>query len=166
MKAPRIISIGEVLWDLFPDAARFGGAPANFSGHAAMLGADVALVSAVGADEHGRSAMCILREFGVDISLMQVIQDSPTGTVGVVPDREGKVAYTIHEGSAWDRIEWNSSVERRVTDADAVYFGTLGQRSIVSRSTIRRYLVAAQAAGVPRIVDINLRSPFYDRTLI
>jgi fructokinase len=86
--------------------------------------------------------------------------------VSVVLDHVGNASYTIHEGSAWDQIEWNRDVERRLTDADAVYFGTLGQRSELSRNTIRRYLRAAQEAGVPRIVDINLRRPFYDKAMI
>jgi fructokinase len=166
MKALRIISLGEVLWDLFPDAARFGGAPANFAGHAALLGADVAIISAVGDDDYGQNAISILRGFGVDINLMQVIPNSRTGTVSVVLHDSGKASYTIHEGSAWDRIEWDHNVQRRLTDADAVYFGTLGQRSELSRNTIRRYLRAAQEAGVPRIVDINLRPPFYDKAMI
>ena len=166
MKAPCIISLGEVLWDLFPDAARFGGAPANFAGHAALLGADVAIISAVGDDDYGQNAISILRGFGVDINLMQVIPNSRTGTVSVVLNHDGNASYTIHEGSAWDRIEWTRDVEQRLTDADAVYFGTLGQRSELSRNTIRRYLRAAQEAGVPRIVDINLRTPFYDKAMI
>lgn len=166
MRAARIISLGEVLWDLFPDAARFGGAPANFAGHAALLGADVAFISAVGDDDYGQKAISILRGFGVDINRLQVIPNSRTGTVSVVLDQDGNASYTIHEGSAWDRIEWNQDVECRLTDADAVYFGTLGQRSELSRNTIRRYLRAAQEAGVPRILDINLRPPFYDKAMI
>jgi sugar/nucleoside kinase (ribokinase family) len=50
MKRPTIISLGEVLWDLFPDGERFGGAPANFACHVAILGADLSMVSAVGDD--------------------------------------------------------------------------------------------------------------------
>jgi fructokinase len=38
MNPPAILSCGEVLWDLFPDGPRFGGAPANFACHAARLG--------------------------------------------------------------------------------------------------------------------------------
>ena len=45
MKHPAILSLGEVLWDLFPDGERFGGAPANFACHAAIQGADVTMLS-------------------------------------------------------------------------------------------------------------------------
>jgi fructokinase len=36
---PNLVGLGEVLWDVFPDAAHFGGAPANFACHAAGLAA-------------------------------------------------------------------------------------------------------------------------------
>ena len=48
MNAPVVAGIGEVLWDCYPDGAHFGGAPANFASHAASLGAESWMVSAVG----------------------------------------------------------------------------------------------------------------------
>jgi len=166
MNRPAIISLGEVLWDLFPDGERFGGAPANFACHAAILGADVSIVSAVGDDRHGREALNTLKGYGIDVSLMQTVLDAPTGTVGVVLDVAGKPTFSIHEGSAWDGIVWSNEYSSRVKNADAVYFGTLGQRSEVSRSTIRRCVKAAREAAIPRIIDINLRKPFFDDALI
>jgi sugar/nucleoside kinase (ribokinase family) len=50
---PHVVALGEVLWDLFPDGARFGGAPANFAHHVAALGGRVSLVTAVGGDAFG-----------------------------------------------------------------------------------------------------------------
>ena len=166
MKRSTIISLGEVLWDLFPDGERFGGAPANFACHAAIQGADVTMFSAVGDDKNGHDAMGILSAYGIDVSLMQVIPDAPTGTVGVALDNNGKPTFTIHQGSAWDRIIWNDALTSRITTADAVSFGTLGQRSAVSRATIRRAVKAALAKGIPRVLDINLRPPFFDAEMI
>lgn len=162
MKRPAIISLGEVLWDLFPDGERFGGAPANFACHAAMQGADVAMLSAVGDDRHGREAVSILSDYGIDISLIQSVPEAPTGTVGVELDNNGKPTFVIHEGSAWDEVIWNEEIAQRIALADAVCFGTLGQRSEVSRNTIRRTIETAAAAGIQRVVDINLRPPFFD----
>ncbi len=166
MKQHQIISLGEVLWDLFPDRECFGGAPANFACHAAILGGEVAMVSTVGDDRYGRQAIQILSGFGIDVSLLQVIPGAGTGTVGVVLDEDGRPTFTIHEGSAWDRIAWNEELKARVTKVDAIYFGTLGQRSEVSRNTIRRCVEAARTAGVPRVLDINLRRPFFDSAMI
>ena len=166
MKRPTIISLGEVLWDLFPDGQRFGGAPANFACHAAIQGAAVTMVSAVGDDQHGHDAIGILSAYGIDVSLVQIIPDAPTGTVGVALDNNGKPTFTIHQGSAWDRIIWNDALTSRITTADAVSFGTLAQRSAVSRATIRRAVKAALAKGIPCILDINLRPPFFDAEMI
>lgn len=166
IRRPKIISLGEVLWDLFPDGERFGGAPANFACHAAILGADVSMVSAVGEDPYGNEAKNILRGYGIDVSLLQAIPGARTGTVGVALDNAGKPTFTIHDDSAWDRIAWNNDLESRVADADAVYFGTLGQRSEVARSTIRRCVETASQAGIPRVLDINLRPPYFDSQMI
>ncbi len=166
MNKPEILSFGEVLWDLFPEGPRFGGAPANFACHAAVLGAEVSLVSAVGGDPRGQEALKILRAYGVDTSLVQSIADAQTGSVGVDLDEKGKPSYTIHEGSAWDRIAWGAELAERVGQANAVYFGTLGQRSEISRASIRRALDVAVATGVHRVLDINLREPFFDGAMI
>ena len=166
MKSWNIISLGEVLWDLFPDDERFGGAPANFACHAAINGGQVAMVSAVGDDLHGQRAIEILQSYRVDISLIQIIAGSPTGTVGVQVDANGKPTFTIHENSAWDQLAWTDELARRIQSAHAVCFGTLGQRSLISRTTIRRCMETARAAGITRILDINLRSPFFDDAMI
>jgi sugar/nucleoside kinase (ribokinase family) len=42
-----VISIGEVLWDLFRDAEHLGGAAFNFSAHAKILGHSVSFISIV-----------------------------------------------------------------------------------------------------------------------
>ena len=166
MKRPTILSLGEVLWDLFPDGERFGGAPANFACHAAVQGADVTMLSAVGDDQHGRDGIDILSAYGVDVSLMQVISETPTGTVGVEVDDDGKPTFVIHQGSAWDNLTWNDAIASRIATVDAIYFGTLGQRDPVSRATIREAVETAALAGIPRVLDINLRPPFFDAEMI
>ena len=166
MNRAKIVSLGEVLWDLFPDGARFGGAPANFACHAANLGAEVTMASAVGDDGRGREAIRILQGHGVRTDLIRPLTDAPTGTVGVELSATGKPAFTIHEGSAWDALSWSENLEFRVKTADAAYFGTLGQRDERARSTIRRALAIAEAEGVPRLLDVNLRAPFFDAAMI
>jgi fructokinase len=49
---------------------------------------------------------------------------------------------------------------------DAVYFGTLGQREKLSRTTIRNVLALARKRNILRVLDVNLRRPFYDAALI
>lgn len=166
MKRPMIVSLGEVLWDLLPAGEQFGGAPANLACHAALQNVDVTMVSVVGDDRHGREATEILSGYGIDVSLIQIASDAPTGTVEVRLDDNGQPTFTIHEGSAWDQLAWNEALASRLTKADAVCFGTLGQRNQVSQTTIRRAINAAKVSGIPRVLDINLRTPFFDDKLI
>jgi fructokinase len=166
MSKPVILSCGEVLWDLFPEGARFGGAAANFACHAALLGGEATLLSAVGTDARGDEAVAILRAVGVDTSLIQRNADAATGSVGVSLDAAGKPSFEIHADSAWDRVTWTAELDARIAQADAIYFGTLGQRGETSRATIRQALRAAKARGILRVLDVNLRRPFYDAALI
>lgn len=163
---PRIISFGEVLWDLFPDGQRFGGAPANFACHAAALGADVSMVTTVGNDQLGRNAIEILNGYGIDTTFAPTHDSAPTGTVGVELDGNGNPTYNIHKGSAWDLLKWTVGLGQHIKQVDAVYFGTLAQRCEDSRATIRKALTFAKDAGILRVLDLNLRPPFFDEQMI
>ena len=158
--------MGDGLWDLFPDGARFGGATANYACHASILGADVHMVSGVGEDERGEALLQVYQKHGVSTDLVQVLKDYPTGVVNVELNESGLPTFTIGENAAWDHWEWNDEIEGTVRQADALYFGTLGQRGESSREGIRRALSMVQDQNIPRILDINLRAPFFDDALI
>ena len=166
MKKPRIISFGEVLWDLFPDGGRFGGAPANFACHAALQGAEVTICTAVGDDSYGDDAIRILSEYDIDVSLVQTVATAPTGTASVNLDDEGKPSFLFQDNSAWDQLQWTDDIATKILSADAICFGTLGQRSEMARQTTQRALEVAGRAKIPRVVDINLRPPFFDAKII
>lgn len=166
MKKPKILSCGEVLWDLFPSGARFGGAPANFACHASILGGKVSMLSGVGNDARGDEALSILGRFHVDTSLIQRIANAPTGSVGICLDDPTRPAFEIHTNSAWDNIAWTPELHTRITEVDAVYFGTLGQRGERSRQTIQQAIQTAKSLGILRVLDVNLRKPFYDAELL
>ena len=166
MKKPRIISFGEVLWDLFPDGGRFGGAPANFACHAALQGAEVTICTAVGDDSYGDDAIRILSEYDIDVSLVQTVATAPTGTASVNLDDEGKPSFLFQDNSAWDQLQWTDDIATKILSADAICFGTLGQRSEMARQTTQRALELAGRAKIPRVVDINLRPPFFDAKII
>lgn len=160
----RIVSLGEVLWDLLPDGAKLGGAPANFAVHARALGAEATLISRVGDDPLGRQIIDRLTALGLPANGIGVDSSAPTGTVSVELS-DGQPRYTIHENAAWDRIAPTSEALAAARECDAICFGTLGQRSEISRATIRE-LVGAAPADSLRICDINLRPPFVDRAII
>ena len=162
---PVIVGIGEVLWDVFPDGGHFGGAPANVAVHAAALGADACMVSAVGTDARGDTALERLAAANVDCSAVARLADHPTGVVRVSVDAAGLPSYDIAAGSAWDCVPWSAAVERAAQRADAICFGTLAQRSLMSRATIRR-AVAATREHAWRLFDVNLRQSYYDADVI
>lgn len=104
MKKPAILSLGEVLWDQFPEESRFGGAPANFACHSAALGGSVFMASALGDDREGRRAIEVLRSYKVDTSLVQTKEDAPTGTVEISLNASGQPTFSIGADAAWDRL--------------------------------------------------------------
>ena len=78
----------------------------------------------------------------------------------------GLPTFTIGENAAWDNWVWNDEIEQKVESADALYFGTLGQRGESSPCWYSsRPLKMAIASQIPCILDINLRAPFYDDAL-
>jgi fructokinase len=159
---PTIVALGEILWDVFPDGPKFGGAPANFACTAAELAhgtAGIYIVGAVGPDALGREAICLLSSHGVNTSHVQ-LADYPTGQVNVTLDAAGKPTFEIAENTAWDHVDWLTDARRLAPQADVVCFGTLAQRSPVSRDTIRKF-VSATRPDCLRILDINLRPPFW-----
>lgn len=160
-----VVGVGEVLWDVFPDGEHFGGAPANVAVHAAALGADAAMVSAVGQDAGGAAALKQLSAVGVDCSAVARLADHPTGVVRVRVDAAGLPSYDIAAGSAWDFIPLTGAVEQISQRADAICFGTLAQRSPISLATIRR-AVAGTRESAWRLFDVNLRQNYYDAGVV
>ncbi len=163
--APVVVALGEVLWDRFPTGPRFGGAPANFASHAAALGADVTLVSRVGDDALGRQALDELAARRVRTHHISQDEHRPTGTVEVALNPAGVPSYTIALETAWDNLVWSDELDALAAAADAVYFGTLGQRSAPARRVIQRFVAATPSTAL-RVLDVNLRAPFIDESVI
>jgi fructokinase len=162
---PLILAVGEILWDLLPSGKRLGGAPANFAYHAARLGADARTIAAVGDDPPGREILERLRELRLDTSLISVDPEHPTGAVSVSLGPQGQPAYTIYENVAWDFIPCTADQLEIVRKADCVCFGSLAQRSPVTRRTVQTILNSTPPAAI-RVFDINLRQHYYDAQVI
>ena len=159
---PVIIGIGELLWDMLPTGKKVGGAPVNFAYHASRLGAAGYAVSAVGKDALGDEIIQEIDKVNINPVIERV--NYPTGTVGVELN-EGIPAYTINEGVAWDYIPLTEAMKQLAKRADAVCFGTLAQRSEVSRNTIQALLSCVPVDSY-RILDINIRQHYYSEKVI
>jgi fructokinase len=160
-----VIGLGEVLWDLLPAGKQLGGAPANFAYHAHTLGAEALVVSRVGNDALGREILDRLGSVGLRTDGITTDPSAPTGTVSVALDAHGTPTFTIHENVAWDFLEAGEKVLRQAAQADAICFGTLGQRNPVARAAIQGVLQATSPTAL-RIFDINLRQHFWSREVI
>jgi fructokinase len=164
IQPPTIVGLGEILWDIFPDGPRFGGAPANFVCHVANLCGRAWLVSAVGNDDLGDAAIAALEQHQVATDCI-ARSPHPTGTVQVQIDDAGQPSYHFGTDEAWDHLHWSQLLEDLAKRTSAVCFGTLGQRSEASRQLIRRFIKAVSPDAL-RILDLNLRPPFVSNDVI
>lgn len=160
-----VVGIGEALWDILPDGKKLGGAPANFAYHVSQFGFKTQVVSAIGDDSLGDEIVALFREKRLDTLIEKV--DYPTGTVQIKLDEAGVPCYEIKENVAWDNIPFTEKLKHLAEHTSAVCFGSLAQRSNVSRSTINAFLdVMPSGEGRYKIFDINLRQHFYTRDII
>jgi len=158
------VGLGEILWDVLPDARMLGGAPANFAYHVNALGGTGIPVSCVGDDELGREALVRLVEAGLNIDAVTVDPGRPTGTVDARVDKSGVATYEFPDNVAWDFITIGDLALDLAAKADAICFGTLAQRSSVSRRAVHDFLRAAPDAL--KVYDINLRQDFFTAEVI
>ena len=160
-----IVGMGEALWDVLPEGKKIGGAPANFAYHVSQFGLDSCVVSAVGEDKLGKEILDNFDEKQLTYQIEQV--PYPTGTVQVELDEAGVPCYDIKEGVAWDNIPFTPELEDLARRTRAVCFGSLAQRSIVSRETINRFLdTMPEGEDQWKIFDINLRQGFYTKEIL
>lgn len=160
-----VVGLGEALWDVLPEGKKIGGAPANFAYHAAQFGLDSRVVSAVGSDKLGDE---ILENFaGKQLNTLIKTVPYPTGTVMVTLDEHGVPCYDIKENVAWDNIPFTPELEKLAEETQAVCFGSLAQRNVVSRETINRFLdTMPDEDGRLKIFDVNLRQDFYTNDIL
>jgi fructokinase len=158
-----IISIGEILWDIFPDKKILGGAPANFVFHARQFGSDATLFTALGNDQQGIE----LEENAVKagIIMQSSIVSHPTGIADIFLNNEQVPTYKLNENCAWDHIPLTNKLKKFAKKADLIVFGTIAQRNIESRNTIQEALKLSKSSS-KILFDINLRLDFYSKEII
>lgn len=158
---PVVLGIGELLWDVFADSRRPGGAPANVAFHACQMGCAGVVASRVGRDGLGDELIAFLDKQGLSTRHIQRDSQRPTGTVTVDTSRADHPSYVIHEGVAWDYLAFDAALGKLLGTVQALAFGTLAQRSAVARATIGRVL--GEVNGNCLVVyDVNLRQLYYD----
>ncbi len=156
---PKVISFGEILFDVIEGVPCLGGAPLNLAVHLHRQGAETTLISAVGTDALGTSALEQIRGFGLNTGTVAVLEKFPTGTVTVSLDERKTASYEFAADTAYDHIP----LPEICRDADLFCFGTLAQRSPESRASLSRLRGMLHC---PFFYDVNLRQHFYTEEII
>jgi fructokinase len=161
-----IVAIGEILFDVFPDGRRIGGAPFNFAYHLGKLNLPTRFISRVGRDEPGETIAAFLSAAGFDAADLQVDAERPTGRVEVTLDSRKRHQFTIVPDVAYDALDLGAlETQLRATPARLIYFGSLAQRTRRGFETVHRLL-----SGIPRetlrLYDMNLRPGAQSKTIV
>lgn len=154
---------GEVLADIFPDQSVLGGAPFNVARHLQAFGLHPVMISRTGNDVLRDDLMREMERLGMDTLGIQCDPSYPTGQVQVHMEN-GSHRFEILPEQAYDHI--HAGVTHMLTMSikpELMYFGTLAQRGMESRLALDKFLSDGKCL---RFLDINLRSPWYNKHTI
>jgi len=151
----KVLSFGEILWDIFKEEKHIGGAPLNFAAFVSLLGGEGYIASAVGDDMLGKETLNEIESLGTKKDFISVLPQKPTGTCFVTFNEKGVPQYKISEDVAYDYIK----VPENKIKFDALYFGSMALRSENNKKVITEILKDFSFEEI--FVDINIRPPFY-----
>lgn len=157
-----IVCFGEVLWDVFPNRKKIGGAPLNVALRLQSLENNVSIITRIGEDSDGEGIFQFIKENGVAVDNIQIDSELKTGEVAVSLNEEGSASYTINYPRAWDRIQLTKSAKEITSASDAFIFGSLIARDHNSKQTLYSLLEIAPY----KIFDVNLRAPYYTKEVL
>jgi len=160
----KIVAFGELVWDIFQDGRKMGGAPVNLVYRVNTLGDQGFLVSRVGNDQDGAEALKMLDKLVITRDYVQIDPDYHTGTARVKVGSEGRPDYLIDGDLAFDRIALTPEMVSLAGTADCICFGTLVQRSGISGNTLKQLIAAAP--GALKMLDLKLRKNCYTRQTV
>lgn len=156
----KLVSIGEILWDVFPEGEFIGGAPFNLAAHAARLGNESYLLSAVGEDDYGLRALAEMDRLGVRKELMSVSRRYPTGMVSVSRASNEEASYQILRPAAYDDVVASTALLGKAAQIGGQWlcFGTLFANPASGLEAVRQVVESCPGR---RFYDVNLRDGHY-----
>jgi len=155
----KITSFGEILFDVYPDGKKLGGAPFNFIYHIIKLTGKANFVSRVGNDQNGDEILQILKDREISSEFIQIDQNHKTGVAKTTLNEKKIPDFIIEENVAYDFIELTDPLKKLISqNTDCFYFGTLAQRSEQSRNTVQKL---AADPNIKCICDLNIRQNYY-----
>ena len=158
-----ITSFGEILFDVYPYKRTLGGASFNFLYHIKKLTGGGSFVSSVGNDDLGKDILDFLKSNKISSEYIQIDKSRPTGMANANLDENKIPHWKIETNCAYDFIEPDERLAILINDhTDCLYFGTLVQRSELSRKTLHSLFGKKKKY----FCDLNIRQNFYSKEII
>jgi fructokinase len=175
---PRVLCLGEVLYDLLADQPGLpleaveswtpypGGAPANVACGLAKLGTPTGFIGCVGRDRQGEALVQVLQDAGVDSTGIQRHPNAPTRRVYVVRSQANDRSFAGFGDRATTEfadahLQASQLPVPLFEQAEYLVLGTLEMAYLESRGAIARALQLADEAFVKIVLDVNWRPVFW-----
>jgi fructokinase len=158
----KILSFGEIIWDVYENEKFIGGAPLNLAAHCSKQGADSFMLSSVGNDDLGKNALEIVKSFNVKTDFVSINKEKETGKCIVTLNENGVPSYNVLTDVAYDYIKEPDNI--KIFEFDVFCFGTLALRSKENLETVKSII---KNGNIKKIYcDINIRPPFFSDNVI
>lgn len=130
-----------------------GGKSSNQAAAAALLGASVQLIGAVGADAHGALLLTAARRAGVDVSKVVELADVATGTAVIIVDEQAENIIVISAGA-------NGELVPAVVPEDLLRTASVVCLALeVPLHTVTYAAVTAAASGAEVVLNLSPYQP-------
>lgn len=159
----RVTALGEILYDIYPDGKRLGGAPFNFIYHVWKILGVADFISAVGNDDYGTGVINHLKGIGFPTDHISISKEHPTGSVLVTLDENRSPQFRMNGYNCFDFFTLDEKSLRLIEEeTDLLYFGTFGQRN----ETARRAIQSTFGKNLKYFCDLNLRHEFFTKEMV
>lgn len=158
-----IAAIGEILFDVYSDKKRIGGAPFNFIYHIINLTGSGNFISRIGDDDLGKEIIYFIKHKNISLRHIQIDKKHSTGIARPKLNNLKIPEWEILTGSAYDFINLQNEINFLIEqNTSCLYFGTLAQRNGISRHTIQSLF----NKNIKYFCDLNIRQNFYSKEII
>ena len=161
MKHIKILSLGDIIWDIYPDKKCMGGAALNFAAHVAKLGASSYMLSCLGDDELGHEALKVIESYNVNHKYIS-FNDKDTAKCIVTLDENKVPTFSTIKDAPFDFLQVDESLFEE--KFDALSFGSVTYRGKDNYYQVKK-IIDSKICG-KLFFDINLRKPFFDNKTI